>query len=70
MNNTSLPCITATAGTRFGQDNIDRKLSFIIYLSRTRYTLKYLGHVPWRQNLPFEDSHACSSKLLVQSLDY
>ena len=40
MNNTSLPCITATAGTRFGQDNIDRELSLLIPLSRTIYTYK------------------------------
>jgi len=46
MNNTSLPCITATAGTRFGQDNIDRKLSFIIYLPRTIYTYKVSSACP------------------------
>ena len=33
MNNTSLTCVAATAGTRIGQDIIDRRLSLsIIYL--------------------------------------
>ena len=48
MNNTSLPRIAATAGTRFGQDiqieNCHYQLSIQNFIRRSRYTYAWLGH--------------------------
>jgi hypothetical protein len=49
MKNASLPCITATAGTRFGQDTINLKTNFI------KFNFKNLSFVMF--NLGLLETH-------------